>query len=100
MFISIKNVCNINIVILGEYKMKVVGMIPIKLNNERMPGKNIKKFSDGTPLIAMIQRTCLRSKLIKDTYIYCSNLLVCEYLESGVKYLRSEEHTSELQSLA
>ena len=68
--------------------MKVVGMIPIKLNNERMPGKNIKKFSDGTPLIAMIQRTCLRSKLIKDTYIYCSNLLVCEYLESGVKYLK------------
>lgn len=68
--------------------MKVVGMIPIKLNNERVPGKNIKKLSDGTPLMALIQRTCLETKLINDIYVYCSNPLVCEYLESGVKYLK------------
>ena len=36
--------------------MKVVVMIPIKLNNERVPGKNLKCFSDGTPLINFIQK--------------------------------------------
>lgn len=29
--------------------MKTVVLLPIKLNNQRVPGKNIKKFSDGTP---------------------------------------------------
>ena len=28
--------------------MKTVAFVPIKLNNERLPGKNLKKFSDGT----------------------------------------------------
>ena len=36
--------------------MKTVAMIPIKLNNERVPGKNLKQFSDGTPLIKLIQK--------------------------------------------
>ena len=31
--------------------MKVVAFVPVKLNNERLPGKNTKVFEDGTPLI-------------------------------------------------
>ena len=42
--------------------MKTVIMIPIKLNNERVPGKNIKRFADGTPLMSFIQKACLGSK--------------------------------------
>ena len=34
--------------------MKTVAFVPIKLNNERLPGKNLKKFSDGTPLVKII----------------------------------------------
>lgn len=67
--------------------MKIVAMIPIKLNNERVPGKNLKTFSDGTPLVKLIQRACLGSKLIQDTFIYCSNDKIVDYLENGVNYL-------------
>lgn len=31
--------------------MKVVALVPIKMNNERTPGKNTKKLSDDIPLI-------------------------------------------------
>ena len=34
--------------------MKVVALVPIKMNNERTPGKNTKRFHDGTPLIQCI----------------------------------------------
>ena len=57
--------------------MKVVVMIPIKLNNERVPGKNLKCFSDG--------------KKVDEVYVYCSNEAVKEYLLPGVKFLRRPE---------
>ena len=31
--------------------MKTVALIPIKLGSKRVPGKNIKPFYDGTPLM-------------------------------------------------
>jgi CMP-N-acetylneuraminic acid synthetase len=68
--------------------MKTVAMIPIKLNNERVPGKNIKKFEDGTPLMSLIQKACLGAKKIDEVYVYCSNPNVKDYLEEGVKYLQ------------
>ena len=68
--------------------MRVVALIPIKLNNERVPGKNVKCFADGTPLMKLIQRTCLQTNSIDDVYVYCSNEAVYEYLEDGVKYLK------------
>lgn len=67
--------------------MKVVAMIPIKLNNERVPGKNIKKFEDGTPLMSLIQKACLGAKKVDEVYVYCSNGDVKDYVEPGVKYL-------------
>lgn len=68
--------------------MKTVAMIPIKLNNERVPGKNIKKFEDGTPLMSLIQKACLGAKKVDEVYVYCSNPNVKDYLEDGVKYLQ------------
>ena len=72
--------------------MKTIAMIPIKLNNERIPGKNVKKFSDGTPLIKLIQKTCLKVEDIDEVYIYCSNDAVCDYLEERVKFLKRPEY--------
>lgn len=72
--------------------MKTVVMIPIKLNNERVPGKNIKKFADGTPLMTFIQKACLGAKRVDEVYVYCSNPQVQEYLEPGVKYLKRPEY--------
>ena len=69
----------------------MVAVIPARGGSKGLPGKNLKKFSDGTPLMSMIQRACLGTKLINDIYVYCSNSLVCEYLELGVKYLKRPE---------
>lgn len=71
--------------------MKTVALIPIKLGSKRVPEKNIKPFFDGTPLMHFIQRTCLKSKMIDEVYIYCSDDTVMKYILSGVKYLKRPE---------
>lgn len=67
--------------------MKVAAFIPIKLNNERTPGKNIKEIAPGVPLIACAQRTLLSSKMIDEVYVYCSDERIREYMQPGVKYI-------------
>ena len=42
--------------------MKTTLFMPIKLNNERTPGKNIKCFDDGTPLLQVPLHTALKAK--------------------------------------
>lgn len=71
--------------------MKAVAMIPIKLNNERFQGKNTKCFSDGTPLMTMIQRTCLDVPSIDEVYIFGSNDKIKDYIIPGVKFLNRPE---------
>lgn len=71
--------------------MKTVALIPIKLGSKRVPQKNIRPFYDGTPLMHFIQRTCLRSKLIDEVYIYCSNKEVVEYILPGVYFMKRPE---------
>lgn len=71
--------------------MKSVAMIPIKLNNERLPGKNIKLFSDGTPLMTLIQEACLNAERVDEVYVYCSNECVCDYLLPNVKFIKRPE---------
>lgn len=71
--------------------MKTVALIPIKMNSKRVPNKNIKEFFDGTPLVHFIQRTCLASKLIDETYIYCSDDTIKSYILPGIKFLKRPE---------
>ena len=68
-----------------------VGMIPIKLNNQRIPGKNLKCFEDGTPLITFIQKAMLESKLLDETYVFCSSEKICDYLLPGIRFLKRPE---------
>lgn len=68
--------------------MKTVALIPIKMSSKRVPKKNIKPFFDGTPLMSFIQKTCLNSKLIDETYVYCSDDSVQEYVLPGVIFLK------------
>lgn len=68
--------------------MKTVCFIPIKLNNERTPGKNLKRFGDGTPLISLIERTMLKIKGIDEIYVYCSDDRIQEYIPEGIRYLK------------
>ena len=50
--------------------MKVVAFVPVKLNNERAPGKNIKRFDDGTPLITLFLKTLTQVEEIDEVYVY------------------------------
>jgi len=68
--------------------MKVVALIPIKLGSKRVPGKNIKPFFDGTPLMSFIQKACLDARNIDEVYIYCSDDAVVPYILPGVIYLK------------
>lgn len=72
--------------------MKTVALIPIKLNSTRVPGKNIKSFYDGTPLMHFIQQACLNAKNIDEVYIYCSDDAVKPYVLPGVIYLKRPEY--------
>lgn len=74
--------------------MKTVAFFPIKLNNERTPGKNIKPFSDGTLLINFVQKTLIELKkrgTVDEVYCFCSKEEVIPYLIDGVKFLERPE---------
>jgi CMP-N-acetylneuraminic acid synthetase len=72
--------------------MKIVAMIPIKLNNERTPGKNTKTFFDGTPLMYFVQKNLLSINAIEKIYVYCSDDDVQKYILDGVKYLKRPDY--------
>lgn len=75
--------------------MKIVALIPIKLDSVRVPHKNIRPFYDGTPLMSFIQKTCLKSKYIDDIYVYCSDSKVEKFILPNVKFLERPRYLDE-----
>ena len=71
--------------------MKTVAVVPMKLNNRRLPQKNTKPFTNGRPLCYYILSTLLEIPDIDDVYVYCSNPDIREFIPSGVKYLKRSE---------
>ncbi|MCM1062946.1 MAG: CMP-N-acetylneuraminic acid synthetase [Eubacterium sp.] len=74
--------------------MKTVAFMPIKLNNERVPGKNTKRMQDGRPLISFMLDTMneLREEgVFDDAVVYCSNAAIKEYLPKGISFLKRPE---------
>ncbi len=70
--------------------MKTVAFVPVKLNNERLPGKNTRRFENGDPLICYILRTLLKVEGLDGIYVYCSDPSIQEYLPEGVTWLRRD----------
>lgn len=68
--------------------MKIVAIVPMKLNNSRLPQKNTKPFTNGKPLCYYILSTLLKVKDIDEIYVYCSNPDIQELLPEGVKFLK------------
>lgn len=75
----------------GVHNMKTVALVPIKMNNERTPGKNTKRFDDGTPLIQCILSTLKECKEIDEIYVYCSKEVIKDYMLPGTNYLKRDE---------
>ncbi|GAA0378654.1 acylneuraminate cytidylyltransferase family protein [Paenibacillus motobuensis] len=72
---------------------KVVSFVPIKLNNERLPNKNIKKFTNGNPLIYYILDTLLKVRNSDEIYVYCSNEEILKYIhDPSIKFLKRKEY--------
>ena len=71
--------------------MKTVAIVPMKLNNRRLPQKNTKCFTNGKPLCYYILSTLLTVQGVDEVYVYCSNPDTQEFIPEGVKYLRRSE---------
>jgi len=75
--------------------MKTTVFMPIKLNNERAPGKNIKKFNDGTPLLQVALKTALRAKehgVVDHVVVFCSKDEIKEYIPEGIEYIKRPDY--------
>ncbi len=71
--------------------MKIVAVVPMKLNNQRLPQKNTKSFTNGKPLCHYVLSTLLKVEHIDSIYVYCSNPDIQEFLPQGVRYLQRSQ---------
>ena len=71
--------------------MKVVAFVPIKLNSQRLPHKNILPVA-GRPLCYHICRTLANVKAIDETYVYCSDPKVTDYIPEDVTFLQRDAY--------
>lgn len=68
--------------------MKIVAIVPMKLNNTRLPQKNTKSFTNGKSLCYYILHTLLKIDKIDEVYVYCSNEKIKDYIPQGVRFLK------------
>ena len=66
--------------------MKSVAFVPIKLNNERLPGKNLMPFKNGKPLLNYIFNAAKESEVFDEIYCFCSNDEIKQYLPDFVTF--------------
>jgi CMP-N-acetylneuraminic acid synthetase len=67
--------------------MKIVAWVPIKLNNERLPNKNILPLG-GKPLCCHMLDTLLKVDEIDNIYVFCSDEKIKQYIPLGVTFLK------------
>lgn len=67
--------------------LKTIAFVPVKLNNQRTPGKNTKQFDDGEALITVFLKTLVQVERLDEIYVFCSSPKVVDYLIPGVQYL-------------
>ncbi len=70
--------------------MKIVSIMPIKLNNERLPGKNTTLLGDK-PLLQYALDSLKRTGMMDSINVYCSDENVSPYLPVGVNFIKRPE---------
>lgn len=70
--------------------MKRVAFVPIRLNSQRVEGKNLRELG-SRPLLVYILKSLAAAKNIDQVYVYCSNPAIQEYLPEGVRFLQRDE---------
>ena len=69
--------------------MKLTAIMPIKLQNERLPGKNTKLLG-GKPLIHYSLFELLKSEVADEAYVFCSDPSIIPFLLDGVNFLKRD----------
>ena len=67
--------------------MKTVAFVPIKLNSQRLPHKNILELA-GHPLCWHICNTLNNVSSIDEVYCYCSDEEIKKYIPEGINFLK------------
>lgn len=67
--------------------MSITAIMPIKLNNERLPGKNTMLLG-GRPLLAYELENLLETGLLDSVNVYCSSEEIMRYLPNGVRFIK------------
>ena len=71
--------------------MTTIAIMPIKMNNERLPGKNTKILG-GKPLLQYELDSLVETDLLDEIDVFCSSEDILEYLPEKVTFVkRSEE---------
>ncbi len=70
--------------------MKTVALVPIKLNSQRLPHKNILPIA-GHPLCWHLCNSLVKARGIDEVYVYCSDEEVTKYLPEGTLFKRREK---------
>ena len=70
--------------------MKIVAIMPIKLKNERCPGKNIRMLGPK-PLIQYELDSLKETSMCDSINVYCSSEAVIPYLPKGVNFIKRPE---------
>lgn len=71
--------------------MKVVALVPIKLNSQRLPHKNILDLG-GKPLCYHMTENLVNVNGIDEAYVYCSDESIKEYLPGKMKFLKRDSY--------
>lgn len=71
--------------------MKIVALVPIKLNSQRLANKNILPIA-GHPLCWHICNSLLMVEEINEIYVYCSDEQVTQYLPKGILFKQRDKH--------
>ena len=66
--------------------MKTVAFVPIRLNSQRVAGKNLRPL-DGSPLMCHILKTLTEVEGIDEVYVFCSDEGIRALLPEGVRLL-------------
>lgn len=68
---------------------KVTAFVPIKLNSQRLPHKNILPLGDQ-PLCWYVFNTLLQIEQVDEVCVFCSDERVLDYIPNGVRFVKRD----------
>ncbi|MBQ3149520.1 MAG: acylneuraminate cytidylyltransferase family protein [Alistipes sp.] len=69
--------------------MKIVALVPIRLNSQRVEGKNLRLLG-GRPLMTYLLESLVAARNIDEVYVYCSDESIKQYLPKGASFLKRD----------